>query len=119
MTDQTAAVENSGAEVTPNGPAWAALLSAGIGGFGFGVLTDLSECSGRVSRMLQWYRPAGSLSGVAILAVLIWLAVWAVFHSRWKHKRIRNQRALMALTLALALAALVSTFPPFYELLGA
>jgi hypothetical protein len=118
MNDQTGAVETSGTKITPNGPAWAALLSAGIGGLGFGILTDLSECSSRVSRTLQWYRPAGSLSGVAILAVLIWLAVWGAFHSRWKHQQIRNQRTLMAVTIALSLAALLATFPPFYELLG-
>jgi hypothetical protein len=102
----------------PNGSAWAALVSAGIGALGFGILTDLSECSARAAKLLLWYRPAGSLSGVAAGAILFWIAAWAVLQMMWKNRRLEHQRTLLAVIIALSLAALVTTFPPFYELLG-
>jgi len=101
-----------------NGSAWAALLSAGIGCAGFGLLTDISECSTRASKVLLWYRPSGALSGVAILAIVIWLVVWAVLGARWKDRRLQNERTLMIATVILVLAGIVTTFPPFYELFG-
>jgi hypothetical protein len=104
---------------SPNGSAWAALLSGGIGSFAFGVLTILSEVFTKwASRSLQWYHPSGALSGVAGAAIILWLTVWAVLHFRWRNKRMQNESALMIVTILLAVAALVATFPPFYELLG-
>jgi hypothetical protein len=105
-------------DLSPNGAAWAAMLAAAIGGAGFGVLTDMSECSARVSKLLQWYRPAGALSGVAICAMGTWIVVWSALHIRWQGKRLANERRMMFVTLMLALAAIVTTFPPFYELFG-
>jgi hypothetical protein len=101
----------------PNGPAWAALLSAAIGGAAFGLLTDASEASPRLSRLLNWYHPSGSLSGVAICAVLIWAAAWLALHARWNHRALRRQKTLTAVTCLLVLLALLATFPPFYDLL--
>lgn len=106
----------SGTGALPNGPAWAALLAAGIGCVSFGVITDISESSARVSRALQWYSPAGSLSGVAMCAIVIWLIAWAALHARWRDRQLANQRTLMTATFLLILAALVTTFPPFYGL---
>ena len=103
-------------ESPPNGAAWAALLASGIGGVVFGLITDASECSARVSRFLQWYRPTGALSGVAICAIVVWAVVWAVLHARWSGKQLRHQRTLTVTILILALLALLTTFPPFYEL---
>jgi hypothetical protein len=106
-------------EPTKNGSAWAALLAAGIGGFAFGILTDISECSTGASKFLQrCYPPAGSLSGVAVYAVLIWMLVWIALHLRWNNRQIQNQRLLMAGIILLMLAAFITTFPPFYELIG-
>ena len=84
----------------------------------FGIATDLSECSPRAAKLLLWYRPAGSLSGVAGVAILIWVVVWAALFVLWRGKRIANGRILMAIILAVGGAAIVATFPPFYELLG-
>ena len=100
-----------------NGAAWAALLSAAIGGGTFAVLTDLSEASRAASGKLQWYGPAGSLSGVAIGSVVIWAGVWAGLHVRWRGRTLARQRTLLAITGALVVLSLVATFPPFYELL--
>jgi hypothetical protein len=102
----------------PNGAAWAALLAAGLGGFAFGAITDLSECLASVGKLLIWYRPAGALSGVAISAIVIWLGVWIALHTRWNGKRIEAQGMLVAVISLLAIAAVVTTFPPFYEMLG-
>jgi hypothetical protein len=102
----------------PNGPAWAALIAGAFGGFLFGVLTDISEVSKTASDHLQWYRPAGALSGVAIAAVAIWLIVWAILHVLWKNKRMQNQQLLLLISCALILGGIIATFPPFYELLG-
>jgi hypothetical protein len=104
-------------QTSENGSGWAAILSASVGGFAFGVVTDLSEISPRISKFLAWYRPAGGLSGVAISAIVIWLLAWAVLHSRWSGKQIEKQNGLATLTCVLVILALVATFPPFYELL--
>jgi hypothetical protein len=101
-----------------NGAAWATLLAAGLGGFAFGLITDLSECSARVAKLLAWYRPAGALSGVVICAIIVWLGIWAALHTRWNGKRLEAQGTLIAIISLLALAAVVTTFPPFYEMLG-
>lgn len=100
-----------------SGAAWAGLLAAGIGGVTFGALTDLSETSAAASRALQWYQPAGSLSGVAIGTILVWFTLWAILHLRWKNKQLRHERTLLIVTCLLVVIALVATFPPFYELL--
>jgi hypothetical protein len=115
QTQQSSATPNP----APNGAAWAALIAGGAGGFAFGVLTILSEVFTKwASGTLQWYHPSGALSGVAGSAILIWLFIWAVLHVRWRQKQLQNQSALMIVTILLALAALLATFPPFYELLG-
>jgi len=110
---------SSDAASFPNGSAWAALLSGGIGSFAFGILTILSEVFPKwASRTLQWYHPSGALSGVAGAAIILWFIVWAALHFRWRNQRMQNQLALTIATILLAMAALVATFPPFYELLG-
>jgi hypothetical protein len=103
-------------EAPPAGPAWAALLSASVGGAAFGLLTDASECSARASKALNLYNPSGSLSGVAIVAVAIWAVVWAILHVMWKNKHPANQGRLTLAVVFLVLVAIVTTFPPFYEL---
>ena len=105
-------------QTVPNGSAWAALLAGSIGGLAFGVATDLSECSARAAKALLWYGPAGSLSGVAGVAIFIWVAVWGILHARWRKTRVAKPGILMGLTLTIAVLALVATFPPFYGLFG-
>jgi len=103
---------------TANGSAWAALVSAGIGCAGFGAFTMLSECSKAMGKFLNWYNPSGALSGVAICAIVVWLAVWAVLGTRWQSQRLQNERKLMICTVVLVLVGILTTFPPFYELFG-
>jgi hypothetical protein len=102
----------------PNGSAWAALLSAGIGCTAFGIFTMLSECIPAMTKALNWYNPSGALSGVAICSIVIWLIVWAVLGVRWHHRRLQNERTLMIATALLVLVGIATTFPPFYALFG-
>jgi hypothetical protein len=115
--EQTSSSPNADLEA-PNGSAWAALVAAGIGGAVFGVITDISEISKPAAKALAWYKPAGALSGVAICAVLVWGVAWALLHARWRSKRLARQGLLTTVTVLLSVVAIVTTFPPFYELLG-
>ena len=99
-----------------DGSAWAALLAAGIGCASFGVLTLFSECSPAVAKLLLWYVPSGSLSGVAILSVAVWIVAWVVLAVIWKNRRFESEGLLMAATLLLVAAGILLTFPPFYGL---
>jgi hypothetical protein len=101
---------------TTNGPAWAALLAAGVGCAAFGLLTDVSEASAGAAKFLQWYRPSGSLSGVAGAAVLVWGVTWVILRLRWGDRQLERAGLLTAVTAALVVAGIVMTFPPFYEL---
>jgi hypothetical protein len=102
----------------PNGPAWAALIAAALGGTSFGIITDASECSTKIASYLLWYRPAGALSGVAATATLLWLLTWTILHLRWRTQNIQRQTPLAYLLATLLALAFLTTFPPFYELLG-
>ena len=46
-----------------NGLAAAALLAGGIGAFGVGLMTVLSEASAAIKTAIIFYAPAGPLSG--------------------------------------------------------
>jgi hypothetical protein len=98
----------------PNGSALAAVLAAGIGAFAMGALVIANEAGLFVAPTL--YGPAGGLSGRSTLAVIVWLAAWAVLHARW---RARDMAAtgVVAWTWLLIVLALVATFPPVWELL--
>ena len=99
-----------------DGAAWAAIVAAGVGCAAFGLFTDLSEASARIGAALNWYNPAGNLSGVAGCALAIWLGAWGVLAIAWRYRRLRATRSLMLLTIVLVLAGLVMTFPPFYSI---
>jgi hypothetical protein len=101
---------------TTDGPAWAAMLAAAVGGFAFGLVTVVSEAAPGVSKLLVWYRPAGALSGVAGCAILVWIAAWVVLNHRWKNRNVMLPRAVLCAVVALVIGAVVMTFPPFYEL---
>ena len=60
-------------EDRPNGPVAAALLAGGLGAAVLGVLTTLSESSKSINEALNWWKPAGSLTGKASLAVGAWV----------------------------------------------
>jgi hypothetical protein len=101
----------------PEGPIAAAILAAGVGGLALGVVTTLAEANADVKKALQWNDAVGPLSGKTIIAVLVWLAAWAVLHIVYRRKAYETRRAL---TIALGLIALgvVGTFPTFFQAFG-
>jgi hypothetical protein len=110
---------NTTLQAVPNGPAWAAILAAGIGCAVFGLVVDLAEASKATSNALNFYKPAGDLSGKTIVAIVVWIIAWAVLHARWKNRKLRSPGRIIALTLILILLALIAVFPPFFELFAA
>ncbi len=97
-----------------NGIAAAAVLAAGIGSFVLGLLTTLAAVSEGLAQMLNWYNPAGPLSGKSGLAVIAWLVSWVILHTRWKDKEV-NFNQIFVITLILIGLGLLLTFPPIFE----
>jgi len=63
-------------ELVPNGPAAAAILSAGIGSFAMALITVLADRSAAFKLLLTFSKPVGPLSGVTTIAVVLWIAAW-------------------------------------------
>lgn len=113
MTDRT--YEDALAETDPpEGPVSAAIIAGGLGALALGVLTTLAEASTSAKDWLQWSDRVGPLSGKTIMAVLIWLASWAVLHVLYRDKPFESRRALTIGTVLLALGVL-GTFPTFFQ----
>jgi hypothetical protein len=98
-----------------NGAGAAAVLSAGIGSFCLGLLALLGDKSPAIKAMMVFYKPTGALSGVTTIAIVVWLACWAVMAAAWKDKNLRLERIVPAAFVLLALSFLM-TFPPFVDL---
>ncbi|MGA7325761.1 MAG: hypothetical protein WBX25_15055 [Rhodomicrobium sp.] len=103
-------------EVMPNGPGAAAILAAGIGCASVGILAFAGDASESVAKFLNFYSPTGTLSGVTIMAIAIWLAAWFGLGSFWAGKTVALGRVNLVAFLLL-FAGLLLTFPPFMDLL--
>jgi hypothetical protein len=106
-------------ELSPTGPAWAAIIAAAIGCACFGLLVDLSEAFKGVSRALSFYKPSGDLSGKSTLAVVGWLIAWAILRFRWKNRNIQSPGRLMIVCVVLLVLSLLATFPAVFGLFAA
>ena len=100
-----------------NGPAAAAILASGIGSLALGLFTCLAQALSVLDEALSFYDPAGSLSGQTTLAVVAWLAAWAILHLLWKRKQVDFGK-VFGVTLILIGLGLLGTFPPFFQLFG-
>ena len=100
----------------PNGPAAAAILSAGAGCTMLGVLAVAGDASRPLARLLTFYHPTGPLSGVTSLAILFWLVMWGVLARRWRTRDVALRGINVTAFVLLALGVLL-TFPPFADLL--
>lgn len=100
----------------PNGCAAAAILSAGIGCSGLGILAFIADASKPIARGLTFYLPTGPLSGVSSVAILAWLATWFILARRWRARSVAIAKVNAVAFLFLALGILL-TFPPFADLL--
>jgi hypothetical protein len=91
-----------------NGGAAAAILACGFGCCALGILA--------LAAALNFYHPAGPLSGVTTVAIALWLLLWAVLGNRWKNKTVAFRKVSASAFVLLALGLLL-TFPPFGDLL--
>ncbi len=101
-------------ERMPNGPAAAAILSAGLGSAAYGLLTVGAVVSAGLKTALTWWKPTGALSGKTGLGTIIWLVSWIVVHSLWKDKDVPFTR-MFVVSLILVGVGLLFTFPPVFE----
>ena len=100
----------------PNGPAAAAILSAGIGCFAVGLFALASDASPSLAALFTFYAPTGPLSGVTSSAIIVWLITWYLLSLRWRAKIVALTKVNMAAFILQGLGALL-TFPPFMDLL--
>jgi len=105
-----------GGEPFPNGPAAAAILSAGVGCGVLGILAVVADASKPTARLLTFYLPTGPLSGVTSVAILLWLLTWFILARRWQTRTVAIAKVNATAFLLLALGILL-TFPPFADLL--
>jgi hypothetical protein len=100
----------------PNGPAAAAILAAGIGCAMLGVLAFSADASASVGRMLNFYNPTGTLSGVTTVAIIVWLVAWLILNKLWHARSVATAGVNTAAFLLLALGFAL-TCPPVMDLL--
>lgn len=98
----------------PNGAAMAAILSAALGVFVIGVATVLASASPSIKNLLNWWNPAGPLSGKTGVGVIAWIMTWGVLHLLWRGKEIRF-RPVWIVSVILLIGGLLLTFPPIFE----
>lgn len=101
--------------VVKNGMAASALLAGGIGAFIMGLMTTLSEAIPAFGSALNWYKPAGPLSGKTTVTVVLWLIVWGALARMWKDEDVNFER-ISRISFVLLILGILGTFPPFFEL---
>ena len=94
-----------------NGAPAAAILAAGIGVVGLGLIDLLAKTLAPFDALLAWYPPTGDLSGISSLSVLAWLVIWAGLSRAWKGQSVDSGRVLGA-TLIVTAIGVILTFPP-------
>lgn len=98
-----------------NGPVAAAVLSCGLGCFILGVLAVAADGSKHLAAALNFYNPAGPLSGVTTVAIALWLITWAALSARWNAKTLAFGTVTAVAFTFLGLGLLL-TFPPIGDL---
>jgi hypothetical protein len=98
-----------------NGPAAAAILSAGIGCFMVALFALVADKVALFKSMMVFYKPTGPLSGVTTCAIVVWLVCWAILHWRWSWRMLTLSKINAAALILLGLS-LVLTFPPVVDL---
>lgn len=105
-------------EDLPNGPVAASLIAGGIGAATIGLMTVLAEASEPIKNALNWWNPAGPLTGKSLTGVILFFLSWIVLHVIFRGKNVHFARAATVAFILLALG-LLGTFPPFFTLFAA
>ena len=100
----------------PNGAGAAAILAAGIGCAAVGILAFAGDASDAIGRLLNFYNPTGTLSGVTTVAIVVWLVAWFALNRMWHTQTVSMVKISVAAFALLAVGFLL-TFPPFMDLL--
>lgn len=111
MTTQKSA---SVKEKTPLGVAAAAFLASGIGSLVIGLLTTGAVISVGLKNALNWWNPAGPLTGKTTVGVIAWAISWVILHTLWKDKDVDFNKVFIV-TLVLVALGFLLTFPPVFE----
>lgn len=96
------------------GPAAAAMISGAIGTFVIGLLTTGAVLSEGLKEILNWWNPAGPLTGKTGVGVIAWLISWFLLNTIWRDKEYDLNKAFI-ITLILIALGVVLTFPPVFE----
>jgi hypothetical protein len=97
-----------------SGAVSSAFLSSGIGCLLIGLMTTGAVISETLNHMLNWWGPAGPLTGKTSIGVAGWLISWFVLNSRWRNKEVDFGK-IFAATLILIGVGFLLTFPPIFE----
>lgn len=119
ISSEAKIVEKASAKVqTAVGVASAAFVSSGIGCLVIGLMVTGAEMSAGLKNALNWWNPAGPLTGKTGVGIIAWLVSWAILNSMWKDKDMEFGKVFVA-TLILIATGFLLTFPPFFELFAA
>ncbi|HEU5103326.1 MAG TPA: hypothetical protein VFU22_30105 [Roseiflexaceae bacterium] len=102
------------------GEAAAAFLAGGIGCFIIGLMTTLAEVPALVDfkNALNWWSPAGPLTGKTGVGVIAFFLTWFVAHFAMREKEV-NLKTYVVVAAVLTALGFMLTFPPFFELFAA
>lgn len=81
------------------------------------IVLFLAEVNSGIARLLNFYPPAGPLSGKTTMAVVVWLVAWAVTHQAWRDRDV-NFGAVFGGSLLLMTQLPPAAFPFGAELSG-
>lgn len=101
----------------PTGPAFAAIIAAGLAFAVLGATTTLAEVFDGFGDWLAFSGRVGMLSGETIIAIAVYFLSWAGLGFLWR----RHNPPLLPVaivTAVLVVVGLLGTFPPFFRLFG-
>lgn len=119
ISTQAKTVEKVSAKAhTAVGVASAAFVSSGIGCLVIGLMVTGAEMSEGLKNTLNWWNPAGPLTGKTGVGVIAWIVSWVILHTMWKDKDMDFGKVFIVTLIMIALGFLL-TFPPIFGLFAA
>lgn len=103
-------------DAIPNGAGAAAILAAGIGCGAVGILAFAGDASDAIGKLLNFYNPTGTLSGVTTVAIVVWVVAWFILDRLWSGRTVSATGVNVLAFVGLIIGFLL-TFPPFMDLL--
>lgn len=104
----------SGISAKIDGTISAAMLAGGIGCLVIGLMTTGAVISDRLKNILDWWKPAGPLSGKTGVGIIVWLIAWVILHLLLKDQAPELKKMLIISLILIALGFIL-TFPPVFE----